>query len=299
MKKKWLIAALMALGVTAQAQDTTHNLDKDQLFAVSQANKATVIEALTTGFDKQNIDAINQYWHADYIQHAPDFADGRKGLIDAVQGMKARNMKPNREIARIAAENDLVAVHSRMNFGGDSNRIVVDIFRVKDGKLVEHWDTRQAEVTETANGNTMVDGGGNSDFAVSPEDLVRNKENVRRFFEEGFANADIDLLRELMGDEYIQHNPRVPNGHQALFDFLAGKGKGKGVVKPRVKRLVAQGDLVFAYVHYPRPDKTNPKAVRGNAVVDIFRLDKDGKLVEHWDAGWEVQFSKLHANGIF
>lgn len=59
MKNKFLIAALMALGVTAQAQDTTHNLDKDQLFAVSQANKAIVIEALTTGFDKQNIDAIN------------------------------------------------------------------------------------------------------------------------------------------------------------------------------------------------------------------------------------------------
>jgi predicted SnoaL-like aldol condensation-catalyzing enzyme len=109
-------------------------------------NKAIVLEAFDTLFNKQDYTAAERFWSTKYIQHSAHIAPGREGLFDLIKGIPA-TLKY--EPGTIVAEGDIVIVHGRFsNFGLPVNWIAADIVRIKDGILVEHWDVIQDEVTE-------------------------------------------------------------------------------------------------------------------------------------------------------
>ncbi|WP_371170662.1 nuclear transport factor 2 family protein [Aliiroseovarius sp. 2305UL8-7] len=259
-------------------------------FAGEEENKVVAIRALTEMFDAQNVELIDELYHPDYIQHSPSIADGRDGIRAGVTWMKENGMKPQREIARVLAQGDLVGIQARVSFGEDT-AIVGDIFRFEDGQIIEHWDTTQAEVpqSETANGNSMIDGGGDVDKYVSTMDLARNTMNAVRFFDTGIA-GDIETLKELFGDEYIQHNPMVPNGIEPIFGFF--KDSDGTLSNVTVHQTISDGDLTMALVEY---------ADWGNAVIEIVRHDEEGKIVEHWDIVQKIPAAEdfAHDNGMF
>lgn len=268
--------ALVALALPALAGETE--------------NKAMALKALTEMFDAQNVELIDELYHPDYIQHSPSIAGGREGIRAGVTWMKEKGMKPKREIARVLAQGDLVGVQARVSFG-DDHAIVGDIFRFKDGQIIEHWDTTQKEVpqAETANGNSMIDGGGDVDKYVSNMDLARNTMNAVEFFDKGIA-GDIETLKRLFGDEYIQHNPMVPNGIEPIFGFFKDSDGTLGNVT--VHQTISDGDLTMALVEY---------ADWGNGVIEIVRHDDNGKIVEHWDIVQKIPAAKdfAHSNGMF
>jgi predicted SnoaL-like aldol condensation-catalyzing enzyme len=96
------------------------------------------------------------YLSPGYIQHNPYVATGRQPFIDYFEPYFAANPQARSEIVRILADGDLVAVHvhARKN-ADDRGAAVVDIFRVENGKIVEHWDAVQAVPATSANDNTM------------------------------------------------------------------------------------------------------------------------------------------------
>lgn len=101
-------------------------------------------------------EAMERYVAADYIQHNPKMPDGREASTTALEALSKSMPELTMEVKRTVAEGDMVVVHS---FGrrrpGDRGVAVVDIYRLKDGLIVEHWDVIQ-DVPETAmNGNTM------------------------------------------------------------------------------------------------------------------------------------------------
>ena len=204
--------------------------------------------------------------------------------------MIAKEGTVERTVARVIEEGDLVAVHSLVQIKvGDSVRssmVFADVFRVVDGKIAEHWQVRQQEVRQSlsANGNSMIDGDGDPSKNVSEADLERNKQTVIDFFEKGFA-GDHEVLDSLFGEEYIQHNPNVPNGKEAVLGFVQSAG-----ISVEVKQIMAQGDLVFSLNHYPGARM---------AIMDIFRLDENGKVVEHWDVAQQISPDIAHENGVF
>ena len=259
-------------------------------FAGEEENKAIAIKALTEMFDAQNVELIDELYHPDYIQHSPSIADGREGIRAGVTWMKENGVKPRREIARVLAQGDLVGIQARVSFGDDT-AIVGDIFRFEDGQIIEHWDTTQTEVpqSETANGNSMIDGGGDVDKYVSNMDLARNTMNAVEFFDRGIA-GDVDTLKRLFGAEYIQHNPMVPNGVEPIFGFFKDSDGTLGNVT--VHQTISDGDLTMALVEY---------ADWGNAVIEIVRHDDEGKIVEHWDIAQKIPAAAdfAHDNGMF
>lgn len=259
-------------------------------FAGEAENRAVALRALTEMFDAQNVDLIDALYHPDYIQHSPTIADGRDGIRAGVTWMKDNGMVPVRDVARVLAQGDLVGVQSRVSFGEDT-AIVGDIFRFEEGQIIEHWDTTQAETpqSETANGNSMIDGGGDVDIDMSNLELARNTMNAVRLFDTGIA-GDIETLKALFGDDYIQHNPDVPNGKDAIFGFFEGSdGTLSEVI---VHQTIAEGDLTMALVEY---------AEWGNAVIEILRHDESGKIVEHWDIAQKIPAAEdfAHDNGMF
>lgn len=121
----------------------------------AQRNKAIVLKAFDTLFNKRNYTAAERFWSPNYIQHSAHIEPGREGLFNLV---KAAPPLLNYEPGVILAEGDYVIVHGRFsNIGLPVNWIAADIVRLKDGILVEHWDVIQDEVTrqQSKSGNPM------------------------------------------------------------------------------------------------------------------------------------------------
>ena len=113
----------------------------------------------------------------------------------------------------------------------------------------------------------------------------RNKQTVARLFE-AFRAGDVDAFDDVIVDDYVQHNPQAGNGLQAVKDFFAPAGP----VDVEVHRMIAEGDFVAVHSNY-KPWNM--------ASVDIFRLNDDGKIIEHWDVLQQVPDNTASGNDMF
>ncbi len=109
-------------------------------------NRALVLRAFDTLFNKPDYAAAEKFWSPQYIQHSVHIAPGRDGLLDLIKSVPS-TLKY--EAGTIVAEGNFVIVRARFSgFGAPVNWIAADILRIKDGLLVEHWDVIQDEATE-------------------------------------------------------------------------------------------------------------------------------------------------------
>ena len=113
---------------------------------LEEKNKALVLKAFDTLFNKRDYAAAERFWSPNYIQHSAHIAPGREGLFDLI---KSAPPTLKYEPGVITAEGDFVIVHGRFSdFGLPVNWIAADIVRIEDGILVEHWDVIQDEATQ-------------------------------------------------------------------------------------------------------------------------------------------------------
>ena len=121
----------------------------------AQKNKAIVLEAFDTLFNRHDLAAAEKFWSPGYIQHSAHIPPGRAGLFELAKSLPATARYENHVIL---AEGDFVIAHGRFSGNGSpANLIAADIIRMKDGVLVEHWDVLQDEVTraQSRSGNPM------------------------------------------------------------------------------------------------------------------------------------------------
>ena len=112
---------------------------------IEEMNKALVLKAFDTLFNKRDYAAAEGYWSAHYIQHSNHIEPGREGLFNLIKSLPP-TLKY--EPGLILAEGDFVIVHGRFSgFGAPVNWVSADIVRLQDGILVEHWDVIQDEAT--------------------------------------------------------------------------------------------------------------------------------------------------------
>ena len=110
-----------------------------------EKNKALVLEAFDTLFNKRDYAAAERYWSPHYIQHSAHIAPGREGLFNLVKSLPPTLRY---EPGTIVADGAFVIVHGRFsNFGLPVNWIAADIVLIKDNVLVEHWDVIQDEAS--------------------------------------------------------------------------------------------------------------------------------------------------------
>lgn len=127
---------------------------------------------------------------------------------------------------------------------------------------------------------------------------ARNERIVVQFYDRVFNQRhDVaKLAKKYLTKDYIQHNPFVPTGRQGFIDAIGGFLPYVPLsTKYEIKRVIASGDLVVLHVHVHTPGDGNP----GTALIDIFRVNNDGKISEHWDVAQQIPDSMPHDNGMF
>jgi predicted SnoaL-like aldol condensation-catalyzing enzyme len=111
-----------------------------------EKNKALVLEAFDTLFNKRDYAAAEKYWSPSYIQHSPHIEPGRDGLFNLIRST-SDTLRYEHQL--IVAENDYVIVHGRFTgYGRPVAWIAADIVRIENGRLAEHWDVLQDEATK-------------------------------------------------------------------------------------------------------------------------------------------------------
>jgi predicted SnoaL-like aldol condensation-catalyzing enzyme len=120
---------------------------------MSKSNKEIALEVLKRAFIDRDPSVADQYFAVNYKQHNPVIADGPSAIAKMIPTLTALTYEPGMAVA----DGDLVMVHGRYTGWGPKPMIAVDIFRLKDGKVVEHWDVMQEEISaaNTASGNAM------------------------------------------------------------------------------------------------------------------------------------------------
>lgn len=121
-----------------------------------EANKKVVVDFYEKGLNQKDYEAAAKHFGPRYVQHNPNAPDGPEGFKGLVAFLKEKFPNSRSEIKRVFAEGDYVILHVHsVREPGQRGRAIVDIFKLENGKIVEHWDVVQDVPEKAANTNTM------------------------------------------------------------------------------------------------------------------------------------------------
>lgn len=239
-------------------------------------------------FSLHDTSALDRYFSKDFIEHSPLIADGLSGLAQLVADCP--NMK--HEAARVLADGDLVAIHGRFE-GLDEHPLVgFDIYRVADGKIVEHWDGLVPEAAPNISHRTQLCG---MSTVISTGEEQQNREIVQAFFKKALIDGNYDAFKDYAeGNTFLQHSPDIGDGINAVIDFLNKiRQEGQGLLYSKTHRTIADGQFVLTH---------SEGSIAGDrhAYFELWRVDQ-GKIVELWDAIAAVpeDDQAVHSYGLF
>lgn len=245
-----------------------------------------VVEATTRLFIDKDPTAVDRYFGPTYIQHSQLAGDGVAGLKTLADSLPADFAY---EPVRVLAEGDLVVCHGLYRGFGPDPLVAFDVFRVEEGRIVEHWDALTPVVTTTASGRSQTDG---PTQVTYPGERAASRALLEGFTAQVLVGKDYSVLTDYISlDQYDQHNPEAADGLAGFGAAAAAWGEaGKSLDYQTVHQIIAEGEFVFT-----RSEGSFGVPVSYN---DLWRVD-GGRIVEHWDIIDPIRANPPHDNGVF
>ncbi|WP_405539577.1 nuclear transport factor 2 family protein [Streptomyces sp. NBC_00075] len=250
--------------------------------------KDIVLTAATEMFGDKDVTAVDRWVAPGYIQHNATVADGPQGLRALIASLgEDFRYEPH----RVITDGDTVALHGTYYGFGPKPIAAFDIFRVENGKLIEHWDALQPKADTTLSGRTETDG------PTQVTDLDRTEANrtlVTDFIQQVFLAGQGEITDYVSTAQYDQHNPHIADGLDGLGAGLAAfAAQGKNMAYATLHKAIAEGNFVLTV-------SEGTLGTAPTAFYDLFRV-ADGKIVEHWDITPAIpDADKIpHDNGLF
>jgi predicted SnoaL-like aldol condensation-catalyzing enzyme len=282
-----LLAAVAAVvGCATEAPPPrTSTSETKTMSSDTSSNKALVLRATDELFGNHDATAVDRYFSPSYQQHNPTLPSG----LDPLRGIAGMSSLKTERV-RSLADGDLVVLQNRYVGWGPKPVIAFDLFRVHDGKIVEHWDGIQEEAPKNPGGHTMIDG---PTELADRDKTDANRTLVRSFVEAVLVRGEADKLTTFIdATSYTQHNPAIADGLAGLGAFLGDlKKKGVSFSYAKVHRVVAEGNFVLT-------QSEGEIGGKKQAFYDLFRV-ANGKIVEHWDVIQEVPATTKSGLGMF
>jgi predicted SnoaL-like aldol condensation-catalyzing enzyme len=257
------------------------------------ANKRLCYDMWRTLVDGRDVEAARQYLDENYIQHNPIADTGYAGLVEYFSSLGPPQSIPDRiqrPLVAILAERDRVAmawvdVRERPNAPGETyTTTIFNMYRIKDGKIVEHWDHGTLPEGETPRHYVPVTI--NPDHAASlagaDPQLAGNKRLVYDMWRTLFDGQQVEEAPKFLAKDYIQHNPMANTGLEGFLAFFRQFARPGPVPETMANfiDLVAEGDKVVLATAVRYLDSSgNPYSTTW---FDMWRVE-NGLLAEHWD----------------
>lgn len=259
----------------------SHTLESTRA-ALTSYNKEIAYRAQHELIVDKDISSIDRYFAEPYIQHNPALTSG---LVE-LRKFKAANVPlATSEILRCFADGDLVFLHERVTGLLPVPLVFFDIYRMDEGKIVEHWDTFSVAAAPSPSGHTAFDG----PTEVEDVELTdANRALVLRFVNHVFIAGLLDTMSHFVSDDVVQHTEWA-DGIDAWVDHINRAQWFTGSIRYRaVRRIVAEGNFVV----------TGSEGTIGGAphvFNDMWRVE-NGKIVEHWAVMSPIAAQSLNGN---
>jgi predicted SnoaL-like aldol condensation-catalyzing enzyme len=226
----------------------------------------------------------------DYIEHqyTADFTTA--GLQYYVAQRLAANPQHRVIIHKAMSDGELVFLLVEEQLGNGVDVARAELFRIAGGRIAEHWGAQVVDEKQRKNNNGTFDG------PQADRSVNYARQSLDRFLEldrRGFDQQEIECFYASRTPEYRQHSPKGGDGLEGLVSILR-KMKASGqkmLMQP--KRVLVDGDFIICHRLYDSFPK-HPLVNRINT-FDLFRMNADGKAVEHWDVMEDVPDEELLA----
>jgi len=267
------VIAMSGAANSSLAQSAAPQTSQD-LRIVSDTLGASARQVMIDIFRRKDPAAVDRHFAETFIQHDPNLADGLGGMKSFAAEV-ASSPAADITIYRTLVDGDLVLLHSRYEgvgrYGGPA--IAFDLFRFKDGKIVEHWGGQEPEEPPNLSGRTQVDG---PTEVLDRKKTEANRTLVRTYRETVMVALRFDRIEEFVEDaHYAQHASKIGDGTAQLRARIASVAKEGGQLYLTPRRFVADGNFVLVLSEGDLPSGPT-------ALYDLFRVE-NGKIVEHWD----------------
>lgn len=236
-----------------------------------EMNKERVLKAVDAMFARRDLDAIDTFVDAKYLEHDPMVSGGREGLRTLLRDM---GPEVRYEPIRVLADGDMVALQGRVSGCCPEPYVTMDLYRLAKGRIIEHWAAAQPEVSKTVSGHGMLDG---PTEISEPQQTEANRRLTEDFIRTVMVDGQTQKLGEYVDPKtYIEHDPERPDGLTGLRGFYDDMAqRDERITYDRVDHVVADGDYVLVHAD-------GAHAGKPHEFWDLFRLGK-GRIVEHWD----------------
>lgn len=237
----------------------------------NQEKAAAVLHSFETG----DATAMKEYLNPnEYVQHNLSFPDGAAAPIGATESGAFKGTEI--ETVRTISDGDFVVLQSEYGgaWNGGKSQVIIDVFRFKNGLIVEHWDNMMPlESKPNPSGHTQLDG---TNTMVDLDKTAANKALAQGYINTILVEGKFDKIHDFVkGDHYIQHHPDIADGISGLEAALGEFAKqGIHMVYDEIHYVHGEGNFALVMSEGEFADKPF-------AFFDFLRLEAD-KVVEHW-----------------